>query len=211
MDATYDRLAGRSIERLAGLSDGVFAVAMTLLVLDLRTPVSEAIHSEQALLQAVWGLGHRVIAYLMSFITLGIFWNGQQAQMIHFKRSNRHLTWINLAFLFFVTLLPFSTGLLAEFVTYRSALLVYWSNILLLGVSLYVSWFYARCAGLLREDTPPDVDSVIRRRVLIAQSLYAVGAALCLVNTYVSIGVIIAVQLNYAIAPSFRGRRTGAR
>ena len=113
METTYNRLAGQSIERLSALSDGVFAVAMTLLVLDLHTPVSEAIHSEQALVQALMPLGHRLISYLMSFITLSLFWNGQQAQLIHFDRSNRHLTWIHLGFLFAVTLMPFSTGLLA--------------------------------------------------------------------------------------------------
>jgi hypothetical protein len=59
---------------------------------------------------------------------------------------------------------------------------------------------------LLKEDTPPDVDKAVRRRILIAQALYAGGAALCAVNTWVSIAAISAVQLNYAIAPSFRAR-----
>jgi uncharacterized membrane protein len=206
METTYNRLAGQSIERLAAISDGVFAFAMTLLVIDLRTPANEAIHTDRALLQAVAAMGHQVIPYLMSFITLGIFWNGQQAQFVHFGRSNRHLTWIHLAFLFFTTLMPFSTRLLAEFIAFRSALLLYWANILLLGVALYASWFYARCAGLLKDGTPPDVDKAMRRRILIAQALYAAGAALCVVNTWVSIAVIITVQLNYAIAPSFRAR-----
>jgi uncharacterized membrane protein len=207
METTYNRLAGRSLERLAAISDGVFAFSMTLLVVDLHTPVSDAIHSDAALLQALGALGHQFIPYLMSFITLGIFWNGQQAQFAGFSRSNRHLTWIHLAFLFFITLMPFSTRLLAEFITFRTALLVYWANILLLGVALYGSWVYARCAGLLKHDTPAGVDKAVRRRIVIAQALYAGGAALCVVNTWVSIAVIITVQLNYAIAPSFRARR----
>jgi hypothetical protein len=56
-----------------------------------------------------------VITYLMSFLTLGIFWNEQQAQLNHLERSDRHLTWIHMAFLFAVSLMPFSTRLLAEF------------------------------------------------------------------------------------------------
>jgi uncharacterized membrane protein len=126
---------------LSALSDGVFAFAMTLLVVDLRTPVGEVIHSEHGLLQALGAMGPQVIAYLMSFITLGIFWNGQEAQFSQLARGNRHLTWIQLAFLFFVTLMPFSTRLLAEFITYRAALLLYWGNILLLGASLYATGF----------------------------------------------------------------------
>ena len=206
METTYNRLAGQSMERLAAISDGVFAFAMTLLVIDLKTPAGELIHSEGALLQALGAMAHQLIPYLMSFITLGIFWNGQQAQFIYFERSNRHLTWIHLAFLFFVTLMPFSTRLLAEFITFRTALLVYWANILLLGAVLYASWFYARCAGLLKESTEPEVDKAVRRRIVVAQALYAGGAALCFIDTWVSIAVIFAVQLNYAVAPTFRAR-----
>jgi uncharacterized membrane protein len=123
MTTTYNRLAGQNIERLSALSDGVFAFAMTLLVVDLRTPLGDAIHSEHGLLQALGAMGPQVISYLMSFVTLGIFWNGQEAQFGQFARGNRHLTWIHLAFLFFVTLLPFSTRLLAEYISYRTALL----------------------------------------------------------------------------------------
>ena len=72
--------------------------------------------------------------YLMSFLTLGIFWNGQQTQLNYFERVDRDLSWIHLAFLVFITLLPFSTQLLAEFIQYRTALLVYWFNILVPGV-----------------------------------------------------------------------------
>jgi uncharacterized membrane protein len=204
MQHTYNRHAGRSIERLASLSDGVFAFAMTLLVLDLHEPMSMAIHSETALLQALGSLGPQIVSYLMSFITLGIFWVGQQAQLVCFARGNRHLTWIHLAFLFFVTMMPFSTRLLSEFITFRTALLVYWSNILLLGAWLYVSWVYARGASLLKEEVTPEMDKAGRRRILVAQAFYAAGAALCVVNTWISIVVIIAVQLNFAIAPSFR-------
>lgn len=198
METTYNRLAGQNVERLSALSDGVFAFAMTLLAVDLHTPVSAAIHGEGKLWEALAALGPQIVSYLMSFITLGIFWNGQEAQFRQFSRSNRHLTWIHLAFLFFVTLLPFSTRLLAEFIAYRTALLLYWANILLLGLVLYASWAYARCAGLLNEDTTPAIDKAVRRRIAIAQALYAAGAALCLVNTWVSIAAIIAVQLNYA-------------
>jgi len=73
---------------------------------------------------------------------------------------------------------------------------------------LYWSWMHAVGHGLIKEDTPPEVQGAICRRVLIAQSLYAFGALLCLVSNYVSIGFIVLVQLNYAIAPRV-GRRLG--
>jgi len=203
----YNRIQGRNLDRLAALSDGIFAVAMTLLVLDLHLPTAGQIHGEGELLAALCALGPQWLAYLMSFLTLGIFWAGQQTQLNHIAKCTRDLTWIHLVFLFAVTLLPLSTRLLAEFITYRSALLIYWLNILALGVMLYWSWTYATHADLIKPDTPEEVRTSICKRILIAQSLYAGGAALSIINTWVSIGVIVLVQLNYAIAPRFWRRK----
>jgi uncharacterized membrane protein len=206
MRTYYNRIAGQSLERLAALSDGIFAVAMTLLVLDLHVPlstISNQITNEQDLWKALVKLGPNLFPYLMSFLTLGIFWVGQQTQLNYFTRSDRHLTWIHLAFLLAVTLMPFSTGLLAAFITFRVALVVYWLNIVLLGTMLFVSWRYAQHAQLMKDEVTTEIFSANQRRILIAQSLYAFGALLCIINTYVSIGFIVLVQLNYAFAPRF--------
>lgn len=66
-------------------------------------------------------------------MTLGIFWVGQQTQLNHFKHSDRDLAWIHIGFLARVAIMPFSTMLLAEFITDRVALIIYWANIPLLG------------------------------------------------------------------------------
>jgi uncharacterized membrane protein len=124
------------------------------------------------------------------------------------REGCRDLTWIHLAFLFCITLMPLTTRLLAEFITYRTALLLYWLNILLPGAMLYWSWTYVTHHGLIKDETSAEVHGAICRRVLIAQSLYAFGALLCMVSNYLSIGFIVLVQLNYAIAPRF-GKRLG--
>jgi len=185
----------------------VFAVAMTLLVLDIRAPAMEAVHREQDLWQAVAALAPRFLIYVMTFTTLGIFWVGQQTQLNHLARSSRSLTWIHLIFLLGVTITPFSTTLLAQFTAYRTALLIYWANILALGVALYFSWVCALGAGLVKADLSPHVSTAIKRRIVIAQALYGFGALLCVINTYWSIAFIVLVQLNYAIAPRVPGRR----
>ena len=101
---------------------------MTLLVVDLRAPAAELVHTEQDLWCALVALAPHLVMYLTSFITLGIFWVSQQTQLHHLERSRRSLTWIHLAFLLEVTIVPFSTALLAEHEQYRIALLVYWVN-----------------------------------------------------------------------------------
>jgi uncharacterized membrane protein len=197
----YNRIAGQSLERLAALSDGIFAVAMTLLVLDLHVPVNKGINNDLDLWNALVNLAPNLLPYLMSFLTLGIFWVGQQTQLNLFTRSDRNLTWIHLVFLLGVTLMAFSTGLLAAFITFRIALVVYWLNILLLGTVLFVSGRYAQHARLMKDEVTAEMRSANERRIVIAQSLYAFGALLCVINTYVSIAFIVLMQLNYAIAP----------
>jgi TMEM175 potassium channel family protein len=201
MATLYNRIQGRHLDRLAALSDGIFAVAMTLLVLDLHIPSPAAVHGEGELLRALGAMGPEWVTYGMSFLTLGILWAGQQTQLTHIAKGTRDLTWIHLGFLFAITLLPLSTRLLASFIAYRLALGVYWLNILVPGVMLYWSWAHATHGGLIKADTPEEVRDSICKRIRIAQTLYAGGALLCFINTWVSIAAIVLVQLNYAIAP----------
>jgi uncharacterized membrane protein len=207
MAGLYNRIQGRSLERLSALSDGIFAVAMTLLVLDLHIPTAAQVHSEGELLAALGALGPQWVAYGMSFLTLGIFWAGQQTQLNHIGEGTRDLAWIHLGFLFAITLMPLSTRLLAEFITYRLALGIYWLNILVAGVMLYWSWKHATGANLIKADTPEEVRASVCKRIVTAQTLYAAGAVLCFINTWVSIGAIVLVQLNYALAPGWRRRK----
>ena len=73
----YNRIAGQRITRIEALSDGVFAIAMTLLVLDIKVPISESITSEKQLIDTFLTLTPKLLTYFLSFMTLGIFWTGQ--------------------------------------------------------------------------------------------------------------------------------------
>jgi len=180
----YNELAGSSIDRLAGISDGIFAVGMTLLVLGLALPVV-AIHTESDLWEALKLLGPNLVVYTMSFMTLGIFWVGQGTQMSQLTKSNRNYA-----------------GLLARFPSFKLALVEYWLNIALLGVTLLASLEYALRADLFEETIKREGARLFRGRILIAQALYGIATALSLVfPTWVSILLIVAIQLNYVLAP----------
>ncbi len=197
----YNELAGSSLHRLSGLSDGIFAVAMTLLVLALAVPTINEASTDSDLWRALLKLMPGIVTYFMSFLTLGIFWVGQQTQLSQLERSNRDYTWINLAFLLFVTLVPFSTNLLANHYALKLALIEYWLNILVLGVLILAGAEYAGRAGLFNPANKGMILRAVRRRVYIAQSLYLLATILCVIDTRLSIGLIVLIQLNYAIAP----------
>ena len=201
MATPYNILTGGEVARIAALSDGVFAFAATVLVLDFHTPETADVHSEADLAVALLANAPRLLPWLLSLMTLGIFWLGQQTQLSQLERSNRNLTWLHFLFLGVVTVLPFSTRLLADFLAYRTAFLIYWANIFLLGAALYAAWAYAERKSLTREDARGAVSRAVKRRVIVAQSLYALGALVGLVNVTLGVATIILVQINYAAAP----------
>ena len=175
---------------------------MTLLVLQIAVPALSANATEGDLWKELVRLAPSALVYTLSFMTLGIFWVGQGTQISQLARGDRHYTWIHLGFLFAVTLVPFSTALLAHNSQLRIALIEYWLNIVLLGFMLLIAAEYAFRAHLFAEEGVHEVVHRIRGRVLIAQLLYlgAVGLSVFF-PTWVSIALIILIQLNYVLAP----------
>jgi uncharacterized membrane protein len=101
-----------------------------------------------------------------------------------------------------VSLLPFSAALLAHFVHLRLAVGVYWLNILLLGAGLEWGARYGRKAFVPDEAAQPRSRlTTFRRRILLAQALYAVAALICLVNTVASVIALALVQLYFIVSP----------
>jgi uncharacterized membrane protein len=201
MGDAYNRIAAGDVGRIAAISDGVFAVAVTLLVLDIHPPEAADIHSERELLAALAALAPRFLTWGLSVMTLGIFWVGQQTQLNQLERADRDFTWASYLFLASITALPFSTRVLADFFEFRTAIVLYWANILLCGLTIYLTWALAVRRKLVRADLPPATDRAIRWRIVSAQALYFFGGLIGLVHTLLGVAFIILVQLNYALAP----------
>ena len=209
MSEPYNRFTGQSLEHLTALSDGLFAVAMTLLVLDLRVPVSTAgtVYTEHGLGRALLGMGPSFAAYLLSFTMLGTFWLAQHTLLGILGRCDRTLSWISLGFLFVVSLLPFSAALLAHYVHLRLAVGVYWLNILLLGAGLEAAARYGRQALVPGDDQQARARlATFRRRILLAQTLYGLAALICLISTTASVIALALVQLYFIVSPRLRRR-----
>jgi uncharacterized membrane protein len=193
----YNALSGRSVERLLTLVDGVFAVAMTLLVLDLRLPSGD-VSTNDALWTSLTDLGPQVAAYALSFTMLGTFWLAVHTVLAQARGSDRTLAWAVLCFLFFVTTLPFSASTLADHVHLALAVVLYWLNLLMLGVTLGWQTWHLASAELATDGTAL---RLVRRRLVLAQSLYAAAAVLCFVSPVAAILGLAAVQLFFMISP----------
>ena len=124
--------------RIDALTDGIFAFAMTLLVLDIRLPPDLPIHNSGELLAALHALEPQYIAYLISFFVLAAQWRGRIELRRVEEVSERAMGW-SLVYLFFITSVPFSTGVVGRYGTLAPAVWLYAVNLIVVAVlSLYL-------------------------------------------------------------------------
>ncbi len=186
--------------RLETLVDGVFAIAMTLLVLELRVPTIVGV-TERELIHQLLELLPKLGSIFLSFLILSVSWIGHHNQYIYIRRTDRPFLWINMLFMFFITLIPFSTALLGEHPTKRTAMIVYSVNIGLCGLTLLWHWVYATSGRrLVASDLPDAVVAATRRRVALAPIAYGLAIPLSFVNEWMPLVLYVIVPV-YFILP----------
>lgn len=164
---------GLSPARIETLCDGVFAIAMTILVLELHVPDPVPGLDLAASLRHLWP---KVASYAVSFVILGTLWVGHHYQFHFMRRSDRALLWINLFFLLFVSFLPFATALVGSFPGERLAVLTYGCTLMGAGLCLLAQWEYASRGGrLLAASADGPVVGAIRARVVAGTMFYGVA------------------------------------
>jgi uncharacterized membrane protein len=166
--------------RLEAFSDGVLAVAITLLVLDLHVDAGEGKPSLVHQLGALWP---QISAYVVSFLVIGVIWVNHHALCLLLGRVDRGLVFVNLMLLLFVTTLPFTTSVLADFIrdggadARWAALLYAISNT---GMAFAFTAMLHRMVSrnLLRQPVPPDVGARAVRRFGLGSVLYPMAGLL---------------------------------
>lgn len=125
--------------RVGSLADGVFAIAMTLLVLEVKVPeVAEPI-TGAGMVDALFAILPSVAGYVVSFIILGMVWIGHHNQFHFIRRVDRALLWINIFYLLCVAFAPFATAFLTRYLLQPAGLLIYGGTLLLGGLSHFAS------------------------------------------------------------------------
>ncbi len=136
------------------LSDGVFSIAMTLLVLKLEVP--EHHHTNEEMLRQLLDLHPQFLAYVVTFLIAGGFWFLHHLTFHFIRHVNGVLVWINLILLMFVSLLPFSAGLIGHLLMHPVSQVFYIGNQLAIALLLNLHWHYARGKGFTVDGEPRD-------------------------------------------------------
>jgi uncharacterized membrane protein len=166
----------RDVDRLVAFSDGVFAIAITLLVLNIQVPDV----SDENLGDAVSDLVPELFTYALSFVVVGLYWISHHQMFRALQRVDRSLLWLNLALLGFVALLPFPTELLGTYGDTSLATVIYAAAIIAVGSTAAVLWWYINRAGLTARISA-DLVRMGLLRIAIAPAVFALSIPIALV------------------------------
>jgi len=186
--------------RIEALCDGVFAIAMTLMIFNVKVPQIPTELAPAKLANEVYDLWPQFLVYAISFVMLGIYWVGHHNQYHYIRCTDRWLLWINVAFLFFVTLIPFSTALLGRYPAQQIAVVVYASNLIIVGILLLIHWRYATSQpGLVDSDLNPVLVRQASRRILLAPILLTFAVVFSFVSTIISLVLCAVIPVLYVL------------
>jgi len=188
------------ITRLEAFADGVFAIAVTLLVLEIGIP-----KSGEEIGHAITGQWAQYFAYVLSFVTIGIMWVNHHAMLEHFSRADRRFLFLNVLFLMCIAFAPFPTALVAEHLHSTTAALVYGTSFMVTAVMFNAIWHYGRL-HLLRPDADPRAVSGITRSYLPGPLMYGGSALVAFASPVASIALYGAIACVYVLSETVWGR-----
>jgi uncharacterized membrane protein len=152
--------------RIETLTDGIFAIAMTLLVLSIAVPTLQAPVTPAAFSAYVTSILPQIFIYVISFILLAVFWMNHHIFYI-IKHSNTTLLWINILWLMSIAIVPFSTSIIGKYGEFQLAQLIFDVNMLIIGLLWYANWYYAWKKGFVAEKVTPYTDHVRRSNLAL--------------------------------------------
>ncbi len=193
--------------RIEAFSDGVFAIAVTLLVLDIRVPTPADTPTHQ-LLTRLLHLWPELFSYALSFVIIGVYWVAHHLMLHALKRADRTLLWINNLFLMWVALIPFSAGVLGQYRHAQVAVVLYGLNLVAASLSLQTLWAYAtRTRSLSDAPIDPKLARAGTVRTLGAVAIYLAAIALSFLSPDVSLAFYWLAPACYVLMQSRDDRR----
>jgi uncharacterized membrane protein len=190
--------------RIEAFSDGMFAIAITLLILEIKVPTPAQGRLAAALLRQ-WP---SYLAFLLSFTYIGVMWMNHHRMFTHIRRSNDTLLVLNLLLLLGVTAVPYPTAVLAANLgtpDQRAAALFYNGVFIVIAVFFNVMWRYAVSRQLL-DHSLADSAAMISRQYAVGPFMYVLCFALAWFDVRVSLGVNVALAIFFALPPSLMRR-----
>ncbi|MDQ3020139.1 MAG: TMEM175 family protein [Bacteroidota bacterium] len=191
--------------RLENLCDGIFAVTMTLMILELKTPQNIPQNLEaQELPDALLSLWPIAEAYVLSFIILGIFWLRHQVQFKYLKCVNIVILSTNIFFLLLTGFVPFSVEMMKQYPDYNLPFMIYDINLLLMSILLYFQWYYiSNNDNIIEDNVLPEMKKKLLDLSLVPIIIFTASFAISFFNTRIAFFIVYLLPLFYLLYSRF--------
>jgi uncharacterized membrane protein len=169
------------LDRLVFFSDAVYAIAITLLVIDLRLPEGSGELSNAALAQAIWAMWPQLLSYVLSFLVIGSFWSNHHRKFRYIEGYDRRLIQINLLLLMVIAFIPFPTSLLGESGN-ATATIFYAATIVVASLLSVLLWWYPLTHNLARDNVPASERRLGILRPSLTAAVFGLSMLIALYN-----------------------------
>ncbi|MBE9140674.1 DUF1211 domain-containing protein [Nodosilinea sp. LEGE 07088] len=177
---------------MEAFSDGVFAIVITLLVLEIHVPEISSELAQTELPHQLMALLPKVISYITSFLMIGIYWVAHHNLFRLLQRCDRALLWLNLIFLMCLAFIPFPTALIGEYAQSTLAVALYGGVLLVSAIAFNLMWWYvSHHYRLLDRSIAPHLVRTMTRDYLAGIGLYAFAFFLAFLNAHISIAIYL--------------------
>jgi uncharacterized membrane protein len=177
---------------------------MTLLVLEIAVPHLSESNVANELPQELLKLSPVIMSYVTSFIILGFLWITHHYKYFYIKRANRPLLWITVFYLMSIAFVPFSTSLLGEYGNQQISVIIYGTNIIIIGAWSNLDWggYATRNHRLVDIDLDPAFIKIMTRRYLSAPIIYLIAVLISFASIQASVILFIIIPLFYFLVPA---------
>jgi uncharacterized membrane protein len=185
-------------DRLTFFSDGIFAITITLLILEVKVPEIPMEQVAAKLPDALVHLLPMIMGYIISFVVLGIYWIAHHNMFMHIKHHDHVLLWLNTLFMLFIASVPFPTALLSHYPDQQISVVAYAGVLTAIGIMLNIIWWYATTHHLV-DEMEPEFINFVYRYIRIAPIAYFGIIWLSFLSLTVAKFALVAVAVFYII------------
>jgi uncharacterized membrane protein len=194
--------------QLESLTNGVFAILMTILVFNISVPelilFAEGKYASERLSSLLADLWPDISAYIVSFVTLGVYWVAYHRIFRWILYADRALIWVNISFLMTIEIVPFSTTLFTQYLDQQIAIFAYSFNAILAGITVYVLYYYAKQDPELVDKTVPTL--IGSRQIIVTTLTYSGAILISFLHLPTSWFLLLLVPIPELISDRYFGR-----
>ncbi len=185
--------------RIEALEDGVFSIAMTLLVLNLKIPDT----SDKSVFLSIVEIWPNLLTFFGSFLLLGVYWFGHRTALHYIKNADHVFHWLGIIILMFVSIVPFSASMIAKYYKDQGAIILYGLNLIAISLTMYWQWSYATSGYRLTDrDLPAYIICFAKNRFIFPPIAYSIAICLSFVSTLIPLIFYTVIPVFY-ILPIF--------